>query len=88
MQRLVFFFFLLGSIVILALHTAAGAQHQPILPLPTDCLSNAPTMCASDQPATNAILICLVAEGPKNDGCASSAFIVEIAHHSKAWPKR
>ena len=87
MQRVVFFFFLLGSIAILALHTAAGAQDQAVLPLAASCISDAQTTCEQDQPATNAIQICLVAEGSENDGCAGGVFLLEIGHHSKAWRK-
>lgn len=86
MQRLVFLIVLLGSIVVLALHTAAGAQRQPILPLPKPCMSNARSLCEQDQPAANAILICLIAERVENAGCHDAVFIVAIAHHAKAWP--
>ena len=85
MQRLVFFILLLGSIAILALNTAAGAQRRPILPLPASCMSNTRATC--EPPVTDTILICLVAEGPESDGCAGAGFIIEIARHSKAWPK-
>lgn len=87
MQRLVFLVVLLGSIVVLVLHAAAGAQRQPILPLPTPCTSNARSTCQQDQPVTNAILICLITERTEDDGCRDAVFIVEIAHHSKARPK-
>jgi hypothetical protein len=87
MQRLVFFIFLLGSSVVLALHTAAGAQRRPTLPLLTACMSNAATVCEQDQPITNAILICLITERSESGGCDDAAFVVEISQRSEAQPK-
>ena len=82
MQRLVFFILLLGPIAVLAFNTAAGAQRQPILPLPASCMSKIRATC--EQPVTDTILICLVAERPEHEGCAGAGFIIAIAHHAKA----
>jgi len=87
MQRLVLFFFLLGLILTLALHTAMGAQGQIALPLAASCMKDTRTTCERDQPLKNAILICLVAEGSEHDRCAGGVFVLEIARHSKAWRK-
>jgi len=89
MQRLVLLTILLSAIVFPALYTATGAQHPSVLPLPvlplqTGCVGNTRTTCNQARPATNALLICLIAGRPQGNGCPVGGLVVEIAQSSKA----